>query len=566
MSYRNITNAVVAMGMSLIAITAAINLQAQDFRVEKTMVKVADDISLVTTTYLPKKSGKFPTVLIRTPYGSQNMLWIAEYLPSHGYAVVVQDVRGKNGSGGEFFPFAYEKDDGTATLEWVLQQPFCNGDVGLWGVSYLGFAANEIASTGHPAIKAVFLLSGWSELDSFITHGGAFHLMAHLPWFVIFAGEQTPPAEAWPHIYRTTPIVQFFKGAEQAMEQLSTEPYDFAKFKMPIMHVSGWYDYIYPNTLYTYDSILKKAPDAGEQRLIIGAWPHNNALNGQSNAGDVDFGSGAAWGVEKVNEITKRWFDLKLNGIDDGLGSEPPVRLFEMGSNRWRNFQAWPPKAVKPQRWYVDCADKANSSAGSGTLNTAMVDRREFDQFVFDPNKPVPTTGGANWHPPETNVGVRDQREVEERKDVLVYTSEPLSADLTLVGRIWATVYAATEGNDTDFTAKLVEVRPDGYAANIVDGIVRASYLFKLKKGQSLVSGKVYKYEIDMGATAIQLNAGSRLCLEISSSNFPKYDRNPNSGVDAIEATEFLPVTQTVYHSKKYPTHVTLPVLNQPTK
>ena len=196
MSHRNLIKAVIAAGVSSVIFAATISLQAQDFRVEKTMVKVADDVKLVTKTYLPKQNGKYPTVLIRTPYGSQNMTWIAEYLPLHGYAVVVQDVRGKNGSGGQFFPFAYEKADGIATLKWVLQQPFCNGEVGLWGVSYLGFAANEMASTGHPAVKAVFLLSGWSELDSFITHGGAFHLMAHLPWFVMFAGEQNPPAEA----------------------------------------------------------------------------------------------------------------------------------------------------------------------------------------------------------------------------------------------------------------------------------------------------------------------------------------------------------------------------------
>jgi predicted acyl esterase len=539
--------------------------QAQDYRVQDVMVAVDDSVRLATRVYLPQEDGRYPAVLLRSPYGAENTAWLAEYLAPHGYAVVMQAVRGLNGSEGQFFPFAYEKADGMATLEWLLNQPFCNGDVGLWGVSYLGFAANEVASTGHPAVKAMFLLSAWSDLGPFISHGGSFHLMAHLPWFIMFAGGESPPAEAWPHIYRATPIAQFFQGAD-LMEQMFEEPYDYAHFTMPIMHVTGWYDYIYTNTLGTYESITGQVPDAAEQRLIVGVWPHNNALNGQTNAGDEDFGADAAWGIEKVNEITKRWFDLHLKGIDGGLGSEAPVQLFVMGSNDWRDFDSWPPAAVKWQPWYVDCAERANGSAGTGTLTTSMTHERDSDQFIFDPNDPVPTRGGANWHLIKGNQGVLDQSELESRQDVLVYTSDPLASALTLVGPVQATVYAASEGRNTDFTAKLVEVRSDGYARNIVDGIVRASHLFGLDSTNSLEPGKVYKYDIDMGATAIRLDSGSQLRLEISSSNFPKYDRNPNTGVDPIVATEFLPVTQTVYHTEEYPTHVLLPVLEAPAR
>jgi len=195
-----------------------------------------------------------------------------------------------------------------------------------------------------------------------------------------------------------------------------------------------------------------------------------------------------------------------------------------------------------------------------------MTHERDSDQFIFDPNNPVPTTGGANWHLIKGNQGVLDQSEVESRQDVLVYTSDPLASALTLVGPVQATVYASSEGKNTDFTAKLVEVRSDGYARNIVDGIVRASHLFGLDSTNWLEPSKVYKYDIDMGATAIRLDSGSQLRLEISSSNFPKYDRNPNTGVDPIVATEFLPVTQTVYHTEEYPTHVLLPVLDAPAR
>jgi hypothetical protein len=542
----------------LLAVSGTVN--ASDVRIEQAKVEVVDGVDLSTTLYLPEADGSFPTVLLRTPYGSTNMGWIAEYLATHDYVVAVQDVRGLNGSGGEFIPFAHEKNDGLATLEWLLEQPFCNGEVGLWGSSYLGFAANEIASTGHPAVKAMVVLSGWSDVAAFIAPGGCFHLMAHLPWFITVAGQQRLPEQAWPQVFRATPIAQFFPVEEEGVEELLEEPYGYAGFTMPILHVTGWYDYIYPDMLRAYESILRQAADTAEQKLIVGVWPHNNVMNGQSNAGDEDFGPAAAWGVEKVNETGRRWFDLHLKGEDDGMGGEAPVRLFMMGSNEWCDFEAWPPEAVQMQPWFVDCTDVANGAAGSGTLAAKISEGQASDQFVFDPHDPVPTTGGANWHVVAGNQGVLDQREVARRLDVLVYTSRPLASPLTLVGPVRATVYASTEGKDTDFTAKLVEVRADGYARNIVDGVVRASHQFDLGSDSWLEADRVYGFEIDMGATAIRLQPGSRLRLEISSSNFPKYDRNPNTGEDAMTATELLPVTQTVYHSTEYPTHVLLPV------
>ena len=540
--------------------------QALDYRLEETMVPMPDNVSLKTSTWLPQKDGRYPTILIRTPYGIENKAWIAEYLAPYGYAVVVQSVRGKDGSEGDFFPFAYEKTDGMATLDWVLKQPWCNGDIGLWGISYHGFAAFEIASSGHPSVKTMMCISGWSELEPFMMHEGAFHLMAHLPWFVMFKGSESPPAEAWPQIFQATPIVQFFQGADQAMGQLMSEPYDYSKFQASILHITGWYDYIYVNTLDTYERISTLAPDAGEQRLIVGVWPHNDALRGTTTAGDEDFGEDARWGLEPVKKLSREWFDLKLKGIDVDMGAEPPVKVFVMGDNEWRGYQSWPPAGVENQSWFVDCANRANGSDGSGSLSTKDTEVRETDSFVYDPNDPVPTTGGANVHFFQNNLGVLDQSEVEKRQDVLVYTSEPLEEPVTLIGPIRAHVYAATEGTNTDFTAKLVQVRQDGYVRNIADGIARASYQFGLDSANMLEPSRIYEYEIDMGATALVLEAGSRLRLEISSSNFPKYDRNPNTGEDAMYATEFVPVRQTVYHTKDYPTHVVLPVMGEELK
>lgn len=525
-----------------------------DVRFDSAMVPMADGVRLATDIYLPAEEGQYPVVLIRTPYAARQRSFLGNGLAPRGFVVVAQNVRGQNGSEGQFVPFVFEKDDGIATVEWILKQPWCNGKIGLWGASYYGYTAFEIASTGHPAVGAVFHISGWSDLGAFMAHGGAFQLQAHLYWFYSYAsGQQPPPKEAWPQIFRTVPIGQFFQGAEP-VQQLAAEPYDYSRIKAPIMHVTGWYDYIYTNVLETYEGVAD-APDAPGQRLIVGPWSHNGVLNSWTKVGDEEFGENATAGIEWAIDLTAQWFDQVLNGNRNELSQSKPVRYFVMGDNRWIEDDVWPPSNVEYQNWYA---------GEGGSLSLLEPSGDGHSQFVYDPQDPVPTVGGANSHFFPDNLGPKDQRLIGDRADVLVYTSEPLKADMTIGGPITAVVYAATTGKDTDFTAKLSVVRPDGFIRNMEDGIVRGRFLFEGTDSTGYVTpGQVNAYRIECGATALSVKAGERLQFAISSSNFPKYDRNPNTGADPFYASEFVPTTQTVYHSSEYPTHVIVPVLKK---
>jgi putative CocE/NonD family hydrolase len=374
---------------------------------------------------------------------------------------------------------------------------------------------------------------------------------------------EMPPPEmrdkVFEQIFRTMPLSQFFEGNEDAADNFQDISEEFSKVETPVLFVTGWHDYIYRNTLIAYQQI-KKHQKKIFHKLIIGPWYHGQELNGGTIAGDEDFGAAAEMGLEKFMQLSVRWFDYWLKDEDNGISQEDPVKIFVMGRNEWQGESSWPPDSVQYQNWFISSTKGANSLKGDGLLSPSIQETDSYDSFTSDPNNPVPTIGGVNFHFFPDNLGVKDQTEVETRKDVLVYTSAPLKKPMEIVGPLKAVIYASTEGVDTDFTAKLVEVRPSGYARIIEDGILRARFRKSLTDPSFLEPGKIYKFEIDMGYTAIYLSKGSRLRLDISSSNFPKYDRNPNTEVEPFDAVEFNAVTQKVYFSKDYPTHITLPV------
>ncbi len=521
-------------------------------QVETVMVPMADGVQLATDVYRPIQDGRYPAVLMRTPYDASQASWLGNGMASRGFVVVLQDVRGQGRSEGQFMPFANERRDGTATVDWIVEQPWSNGQIALWGASYHGFAAFEIAMTGHPAVGAVFHISGWTDLARFLAHGGAFQLQAHLYWYYAYAsGQPAPPAEAWPQIFRTVPLRDFFRGAE-GVWQLAAAPYDHANITVPVMHVTGWYDYIYPNVLQTYNAISATA-HALTQRLVIGPWSHNGVLNSWTKVGDVEFGDAAAAGMEWAMDRAAQWYRRVLSGNTTELSGSKPVQYFVMRDNRWIDDDAWPPSDAEYQQWFV--------REGGGLSRTAPTSQGRTS-FVYDPLNPVPTLGGANSHFFPDNLGPKNQAPLRARDDILVFTSAPLVRDLTIAGPITAVVYASTTGKDTDFTAKLSIVQPDGFIRNVEDGIVRARHLFDGRDDSGYVTpGEVYRYEIECGATALAVKTGERLQVEISSSNFPKYDRNPNTGIDPLAASEFVTATQTVYHTPEYPTHVVVPIL-----
>jgi len=293
------------------------------------------------------------------------------------------------------------------------------------------------------------------------------------------------------------------------------------------------------------------------QKLLVGPWAHLFPYTSPTSTGtgDIDFGAEA---LIDLHEIQLRWFDHWLKGLDTGLLDEPPVKIFVMGENRWRDEREWPLARTRYTPYYLHSRGHANSDRGDGSLDPRRPGEETADHFIYDPDDPVPTRGGNTLI---LAMGVRDQRPVEAREDVLVYTSEVVTEALEVTGPITVTLYAASSAPDTDFTAKLVNLRPDGYAQNLADGIIRARYRDSRTTPTPLTSGEVSRFTIDLWATSHVFLPGHRIRLEIASANFPRFDRNLNTGEDQATGTRRQRARQTVFHDSRYPSHVMLPVI-----
>jgi len=326
------------------------------------------------------------------------------------------------------------------------------------------------------------------------------------------------------------------------------------RVRIPVFAVGGWYDNYAQSDLEAFAALRKTS---GLNRILIGPWPHNMSIPFEG----ADFG---AESKVPIGALMIEWFDQWLMGKDTPLVSHPPVRIFVMGSNRWLETSAWPPEQARERDFYLESAGNANSLAGDGVLGTAAAHGESADRFVFDPRDPVPTRGGpVCCNPRVFPWGPVDQRPLEERRDILVYTSRPLRQDLEAIGPVKAVLYVSTTARDTDFTAKLVDVFPDGSARNLSDGILRLRYRNSLEHAELAMPGQVYQITVDAGVTGNVFLKGHRIRLEISSSNFPRFDRNPNTGAAIADESKLLAATQTVYHDRLRPSRLVLAVLPQ---
>ncbi|MBI1790330.1 MAG: CocE/NonD family hydrolase [Acidobacteria bacterium] len=324
------------------------------------------------------------------------------------------------------------------------------------------------------------------------------------------------------------------------------------KIKVPVLSFGGWYDNFVQSDLEAYAALRAQS---NLHRIVIGPWPHNMSIPFPS----VDFGPQSA---APVRTLQMQWFDQWLKHKDTPLPGQPPVRIFVMGANRWREEREWPLQRARPTPFYLRGKGAANTLDGDGALGLQAPRRTRPDHFTFDPRDPAPTAGGAVCCNPQVFPwGPMDQRGVERRKDVLVYTSPPLKKDTEVTGPIRVVLYAATSAPDTDFTAKLVDVFPDGAARNLTDGILRLRYRESLDKPLAAKPGETYRIAIDAGVTSNVFLKGHRIRLEISSSNFPRFDRNPNTGRPVADEKELRKAEQTVYHDRTRPSHVLLPVV-----
>ena len=543
------------------------------------IVPMRDGVNLSADLYLPTTTGPFPTVLIRTPYSnnSADIIRRGRALANRGYVCAIQDVRGRWDSEGDYYPFFNEADDGYDTQEWIGHQSWSNGKIGMSGASYsaaVQWLSAPLRSKFLTCIVPRVMCNDYFE--GLVFPGGAMQLNVAITWGMRTRARtaQNIDFHNWTELFRTLPLTDIAaKVGEDVpfwqdwINHPTNDEYwqplkitdRFDQFTVPVLEMSGWYD-LYGHRSFNHFNGLREhggSPAARQPKLIVGPWPHR--LSECTCTGDVDFGIAS---MLDLDAIELRWFDYWLKGIDNGVIGDPPLRVFVMGINQWREEDEWPPARTDWQDWYLHSDGHANTAIGDGILSRSAPTDEPLDHFIYDPNYPVQTLGGSNCCTPDlVPWGPYDQRPVEMRSDVLCYTTEPLELDVEVIGPIKVILYAATDGFDTDWTAKLVDVSQTGYAMNLCDGIIRARYRDSFADSSLLDPGRVYEYTIDVGATANVFHRGHRIRIEISSSNFPRFDRNPNTGHLFGKDVELRTAKQTVLHSRAYPSRIVLPVM-----
>ena len=561
-----------------------------------------DGIVLRADVYRPAGEKKYPVLLQRTPYDKSFLPWAALTLDPikaarSGYVVVIQDVRGRwESEGAKFCPYRDEFVDGYDTVEWAALLPYSNGNVGMYGYSYYGMTQWQAASTQPPHLKAIFPFS--AAMDFFGRRGGALDLAIVIGWILRLAGpnaimRETSGAKefvalvgAIDHIedaFRALPMedisaVKLGGGfAPYFHDVLRHDTYDdfhkklsmidkHKQVQVPALIFTGWYDALLDCDLRHFTLTRREAQSPIAQqssRLVVGPWSHLGILD---SVRQLNFGLAASTAsLEMKGDLTSqalRWFDYWLKGIQNKVDEEPPVKLFIMGDNVWRDENEWPLARAQYVPFYFHSDGKAHSLHGDGGLSPISPGEEPEDHFTYDPHNPVPTRGGNHMLPMYYPRGPISQLDVEERDDVLVYTSDVLSKDIEVTGPVVVRLYAASDAADTDFTAKLVDVYPDGRAYNIVDGIIRARYRKGPEAPPTLIQpNTAIEYTIDLWSTSNVFKQGHRIRVEVSSSNFPRFDRNPNTGELPHKATSMRSALQTVFHDAQRPSHILLPTI-----
>jgi putative CocE/NonD family hydrolase len=543
-------------------------------------IPMRDGIELSANIVLPDSEGSFPVIIVRTPYGKEEPDDEDEdnYWASSGYGHVFQDCRGTGKSGGKWKPGAYDRNDGLDTHKWVLEQPWCNGKIGTSGGSYLGYTQVVTAPDAGDYLKAMFTvvpLMGWYEHSGYV--GGAMRLQLMMGWGSEMLkpkeGENAGLPEDWDveKAYWHLPLSRWDEtiGYEVDFMREWVAHYTFDDYwqeqgsasrveevRAANITVTGWYD-IFIKQAFDYVSAVRQRGGSEIARkhchLVVGPWGHGPNLV----VGERDFGDGSEI---DAGELEEKWFAHWLKGEEAGIEDWPAYRIFVMGKNEWRDENEWPLARTKYTKYYFHSEGAANTLKGDGSLSIEKCGEEPSDKFIYDPENPVPTKGGFLLM---AEGGPFDQREIEKRNDVLVYASDVLEEDLEVTGPVKVVLYASSDAKDTDWTGKLLDVYPDGTVYNLCDGIIRARFRDSIlgDKLSLIEPGKVYRYEIDLWVTSNVFLKGHKIRVEISSSNFPVYDRNPNTGHEFGADAELRKARQEVYHDEEYPSHIVLPVI-----
>lgn len=535
-------------------------------------IRMRDGVELSADVYRPDATGKFACILNRTPYlkSSEGALTFGRFFAQHGYAFVAVDVRGRGDSPGTFVPYRHEGQDGYDAVEWCAAQPWSTGKVGTIGGSYNGKTQWLTAVEEPPHLTTMIAMV--SPSDPFVEFPTGEPIPLGVSWYYLTSGHvlQNMDAVDWASLIWHLPLLTMDEATGRAMpewrEQFNHTHLDsfweperyqnkFDRVQVPVFHISGWYDDEQIGTPLNFIGMTTKgAPSVRKyQKLLMGPWPH--AVNSKSKLGDVDFGPSA---IIDINQTMLRWFDAWLKGIDNGVKSEAPVRIFVMGSNQWVDEQEWPMTRTRYTKFYLHGSGRANSAYGDGKLSTDKPQSEKSDQYTYDPDAPVPFITEPSF---AQIGGPDDYRPIERRDDVLVYTGDPVTHDTEVCGPIKVTLYAASTATDTDYTAKLIDVWPNGFAERLSDGIVRARFRSGMDREELIQPGTIYEYQIDAWNTCQMFKAGHHIRVEISSSAFPKYPRNLNTGEPLGRSNKRLTAQQTIYHDAQHPSHVTLPIV-----
>ncbi len=547
--------------------------------------KMRDGVVLRADIYRPKAEGKFPVLLTRTPYDKRGEMDFGPLAAARGSVVISQDVRGRYTSEGEWYTFKNESQDGYDTIEWAAALPYSNGKVGMFGGSYVGATQMLTAIAAPPHLAGILpVVTASNYHENWTYQGGAFEQWFDQSWTTGLA-ENTLDRRMGKDSYATRwdtklPLTDYplldsgtpSGMADYYLDWLAHPSYDdywkqwsieehFSQIQVPALHVAAWYDLFQDGSFRNYLGIKAQGgSDAARngQRLLVIVGGHAGF---GPVIGEVDFGKDS---VISEEALTLRWYDYLLKGIDNGMGSEKPVKLFVMGKNTWREEDGWPLARAKETSYYLHSGGKANSLSGDGSLSTTAPATEAADKYVYDPSDPVPTRGGPlccdGTHQPP---GAFDQRPVENREDVLVYTTPAFKQDTEVTGPITLEIYVSSSAVDTDFTGKVVDVGPQGYAQNLTEGILRARYRSSREKAELMNPGEVYKLTLNLWSTSNVFLAGHKLRLEVTSSNFPRFDRNLNTGEDQGHSARMVKATNVVYHDRDHPSALIVPVVPQ---
>lgn len=605
----------------LLASLTQAGLVLADVHVDKDIrVPARDGALLALDLYLPAAAdgtaepGKRPVLLSRTPYNKNGAEAEAKWFCAKGYAVVVNDVRGRYASEGEWRMIVDDPADGRDIMEWILKQPWSSGKVGTFGTSYVGGTQHALACANPPGLACMIPVDSLSNTGlAGVRHSGAFELR-FMNWICTIGAPNSRAALADPalkaaleengklmpqHLLHlpvragTTPLKHVPEYEKWLIEAMGHGDYD-AFWKqpghsvvdnveryadVPVYHVTGWYDsWCRQNTLnWQALSKVKKSP----QKLIVGPWTHGS--EGVAHAGEIEFPPEAAL---PFNEWRLRWFDHWLKGMDNGVEKEPPVKLFIMGGGggrkstdgrlvhggRWRDEDSFPLSRTRFTPFYLHAGGRLGPKPPLADSSSTS--------YRFDPASPVPTiggnlssvqglleAGGFDQRCRKSTLFAKDELPLSERRDVLVFQTEPLEADLEVTGPLEVVLYVSSSAVDTDFTAKLLDVYPPnpdyplGFDLNLGDSITRMRYRDSLEKSELMNPGEVYKVKIHLYPTANLFAKGHRIRIDISSSNFPRFDVNPNTGEPLAEHRRAVTATNTILHDREHPSHIVLPVI-----